>query len=230
MSDILSINARAKQAKLGPVGSRVASPGNLSGRLDFLQALSGVLLILFLWAHLILVSSVIISPALMNGIGWFFEATYMAQLGGPVILLLMVFHFVVAARKMPFRTGELCTFWAHAKMLRHKDTWLWLVQIVTAIVILVMASIHIYTVLSTLPITALKSADRVQNGWLTFYLFLLPMAELHVSIGFYRLGVKYGYITSESRSKFQRVEYYMAGAFIVIGLLTLLRFCYLTAS
>ncbi len=233
MNDTLSINARAKQAKPGLTGSHgsyVASPGNLSGRLDFLQALSGVLLILFLWAHLILVSSVIVSPALMNGIGWFFEKTYMAQLGGPIVLLLMVFHFIIAARKMPFRTGELCTFWEHAKMLRHKDTWLWLVQIVTAIVILVMASIHIYTVLSTLPITAVKSADRVQNGWMTFYLVLLPMAELHVSIGFYRLGVKYGYITRESRSKFQRVEYYMAGAFIVIGLLTLLRFFYLTAS
>lgn len=225
MSDTLSINAKAKP---GVAGSRVTSPGNLSGRLDFIQAISGILLILFLWAHLILVSSVIISPALMNGIAWFFEVTYMAQIGGPIILLLMVFHFVVAARKMPFRTGEMLTFWGHAKMLRHKDTWLWVVQIVSAIVILILASIHIYTVLGTLPITAAKSAERVQNGWLTFYLFLLPMAELHVSIGFYRLGVKYGYITRESRGKFQRVEYYMAGTFIVIGLLTLLRFHYLT--
>lgn len=233
MSDSLSAAAGAQQMKPGLAGSGgscVASPGRLSGRLDFLQALSGVLLILFLWAHLILVSSVIISPAWMNGLAWFFEATYMAQLGGPLVLLLMVFHFVVTARKMPFRTGELGAFWKHARMLRHKDTWLWLVQVVTAIVILIMASIHIYTVLSTLPITALKSAGRVREGWMTFYLFLLPMAELHVSIGFYRLGVKYGYITRESRGKFQRVEYYMAGTFIVIGLLTLLRFFYLAAG
>ncbi|WP_084516293.1 succinate dehydrogenase/fumarate reductase cytochrome b subunit [Desulfovibrio cuneatus] len=233
MSDSLSFNARANQGSPGLAGSQgsyVASPGKLAGRLDVLQALSGVLLILFLWAHLLLVSSVIVSPALMNGIGWFFEVTFMAQIGGPVILLLMVFHFIIAARKMPFRTGELCTFWKHAKRLHHKDTWLWLVQVVTAIVILVMASIHVHAVLSTLPITAAKSAERVQNGWLLFYLVLLPMAELHVSIGFYRLGVKYGYISSGARSKFQRVEYYMAGTFIVIGLLTLLRFSYLTIS
>ena len=196
-------------------------------RLDFVQALSGALLILFLWAHLILVSSVIISPALMNWIGWFFEVTYMAQIGGPIIFLLMVYHFLIAARKMPFRAGELCTFWENAKQLRHKDTWLWLVQVGTAVVILVMASIHMYTVLSTLPITAARSAARVQEGWLPFYLLLLPMAELHVGIGFYRLGVKYGYITRETRARWQRNEYAMTGIFIVIGLLTLARLYFL---
>ena len=196
-------------------------------RLDFIQALSGALLILFLWAHLLLVSSVIISPTLMNWIGWFFEATYMAQIGGPIIFLLIVYHFIIAARKMPFRAGELGIFWKHAKQLRHKDTWLWLVQVATAVVILVMASIHMYTVLTTLPITAARSAARVQEGWLPFYLLLLPMAELHVGIGFYRLGVKYGYITRASRSRWQRNEYAMTGIFIVIGLLTLARLYFL---
>lgn len=217
-------------ASLSPDGTyrRPGGTGSLAGCLDFMQAVSGVLLILFLWAHMILVSSVVLSPALMNSIAWFFEKTYMAQVGGPIILLLMVFHFILAARKMPFRTGELRTFWDHARMMRHKDTWLWLVQVATAIVILVLASIHIYTVLSTLPITAVKSAERVQNGWLLFYLCLLPMAELHVSIGFYRLGVKYGYITRIRRGRFQSVEYWMAGTFIVIGLLTLARLWFLS--
>jgi len=196
-------------------------------RLDFVQAVSGVLLILFLWAHLLLVSSVILSPSLMNWIGWFFEVSYMAQVGGPVIFLLMVYHFVIAARKMPFRAGELCIFWKNARQLRHKDTWLWLVQVATAIAILVMASIHMYTVLTTLPITAARSAARVQEGWLPFYLLLLPMAELHVGIGFYRLGVKYGYITRSSRARWQRNEYVMTGIFIVIGLLTLARLHFL---
>lgn len=217
-------------ASLSPDGtySRPGGTGLSAGCLDFLQAVSGVLLILFLWAHMILVSSVVISPTLMNSIAWFFEATYMAQIGGPFILLLMVFHFILAARKMPFRTGELRAFWGHARMMRHKDTWLWLVQVASAIVILVLASIHVYTVLSMLPITAVKSAERVQNGWLLFYLCLLPMAELHVSIGFYRLGVKYGYITRIRRGHFQTVEYWMAGTFIAIGLLTLARLWFLS--
>ena len=200
------------------------APRVCPSRLDFIQALTGVLLILFLWAHVILVSSVIVSPKLMNAIGWFFEATYMAQIGGPIVLLIMIYHFLVAARKMPFRAGEFMTFWHHAKSMKHKDTWLWIVQVVTAIVILVMVSIHVYVVLSTLPISAEKSAARVQGGWLPFFLVLLPMAELHLGIGLYRLGVKYGFITRASRHCWQRREYVLTGIFILIGLLTLGRF------
>ncbi|MEG2172203.1 MAG: succinate dehydrogenase/fumarate reductase cytochrome b subunit [Desulfovibrionaceae bacterium] len=198
-------------------------PTTAPTRLDFFQAVSGVLLIFFLWAHLLMVGSVIISPDIMNFLGWFFEATYMAQIGGPIVFLLMLAHFVIAARKMPFKAGEWSTFWRHAVTLRHKDTWMWIVQVVTALVILVMASIHMYTVLSTLPINATTSAHRVYGGWLPFYLVLLPLAELHVGIGFYRLGVKYGYITRATRSRWQWGENIMMIGFILIGLLTLLR-------
>ncbi|HIU16935.1 MAG TPA: succinate dehydrogenase/fumarate reductase cytochrome b subunit [Candidatus Avidesulfovibrio excrementigallinarum] len=204
------------------------APVVVPSRLDIIQAITGVVLILFLWAHVFLVSSVIISPDLMNGIADFFERTYMAQIGGPLVLLLIVYHFLIAARKMPFRAGEFMTFWRNAKSLKHKDTWLWVVQVITAIVILVMASIHIYVVLSTLPITAEQSASRVQGGWLPFFLVLLPMAELHLGIGFYRLGVKYGFITRASRHVWQRNEYVLTGIFILIGLLTLARFMLLT--
>lgn len=196
----------------------------LAGRLDFIQAISGVVLISFLWAHVLLVSSVIISPKLMTGIAVFFEVTYMAPIFGPIIFAIMLFHFVIAARKMPFRTGEFCTFAEHAKMLRHADTWLWLVQVGTALAILIMGSIHMYVVLADMPITAVKSAARVQSGWLGFYLLLLPLAELHVGIGLYRLGVKYGYITRASRALWKRREFVLTAIFVGIGLLTLLRF------
>ena len=204
-----------------------SGPKTVPSRLDALQAISGVLLIAFLWAHLCLVGSVVISPRLMNFIGWFFEATYMAQIGGPIVFLLMVFHFVIAARKMPFGAGQLCTFWKHSKMLNHKDTWMWLVQVGTALIVLVMGSIHMYTVLSTLPITAETSAARVRGGWLPFFLILLPMAELHVGIGFYRLGVKYGFITRANRNIWQRREYAMTIGFIVFGIITLTRLWFL---
>lgn len=218
-----------RQISVTQQGGHTVPKGTTSNRLDFMQAVSGVVLILFLWAHLLLVSSVLISPKLMDWIGWFFEATYMAQIGGPVVFLLMIWHFLIAARKMPFRQGELGIFWKNAKALRHKDTWLWLVQVATAIVVLVMGCIHMYVVLSTLPITAAKSAARVRDGWLPFFLVLLPMAELHLGIGFYRLGVKYGYITRASRHVWQRNEYVLTGVFIAVGLLTLARFRFLAA-
>lgn len=198
------------------------------GRLDLFQMISGVLLILFLWAHMLLVSSVIISPSLMNAIAWFFEATYMAQVGGPLIGILIFAHFLLAARKMPWKTSESDAFIKHSIMMKHRDTWMWLAQVATALIILIMASIHMWVVLTDLPISAVKSAARIQHGgWLLFYLILLPVAETHVGIGFYRIGVKYGVITKENRTWYKKKEYALMGGFIFIGLITLVRFMYL---
>jgi fumarate reductase subunit C len=199
-----------------------------SAWLDLVQMLTGAGLVLFMWAHMLLVSSVVISPGLMNAIAAFFEETGLAQVGGPIIGGVFLFHFIVAARKMPFRLQEQKTFWQQSVMLNHADTWLWLVQVVTAIVILIMGSIHIWEVLTNLPITAVRSAARVQNGfWLVFYLILLPLVELHVSIGFYRIGVKWGLIKRQNRSQAMKAKKILFGIFMFIGLTTLLRFYFL---
>lgn len=205
--------------------------GKWDGVLDWLQMLSGASLILFMWCHMLLVSSVVISPEIMNGIAHFFEATGMAQVGGPVIFLVFLTHFVLAARKIPFRFDGQKTVWQHAKMMRHGDTWLWVVQAVSAMVILVMGSIHMWVVLTDLPITAAKSAARIQGGfWAVFYLFLLPLAELHVGIGFYRIAVKWGFVKDKDRAKFKRGENMLTLMFIAIGLVTLVRFMFLATN
>lgn len=120
---------------------------------------------------------------------------------------------------------QQATIWKHSRMLHHMDTWLWLIQAFTAMVILIMGSIHMWTVLSTLPITAAKSAARIQGGfWFVFYLILLPMVELHVGIGFYRIAVKWGLIRRKTRKGFKKFENILTGIFILIGLITIIRF------
>lgn len=202
----------------------VKPPSRVSAYLDWLQMLTGAGLILFMWSHMVLVASVNLSPKVMNAIAWFFEASYMAQVGGPLIGCTMIFHFILAARKIPFLTNEQGAIWRHAKMLHHTDTWLWLVQAGTAFVILIMGSVHMWTVLTNLPITAAKSAARVQGGyWAVFYLILLPMVELHVGIGFYRIAVKWGFIKRDGRKKFKRSENILTAVMILIGLITIIR-------
>jgi len=198
-----------------------------SGGLDWLQMLTGAGLILFMWAHMILVAGVVLSPRIMNAIARFFEATYLAQVGGPLIGLVFLVHFVLAARKIPFRVDEQSSMWRHARRMKHADTWLWIVQATTAMVILIMGFAHMWTVLSDLPITAQKSAERVRGGWLYFYLVLLPMVELHVSVGFYRIGVKWGFVLRKNRKWFKKLELIMTLTFITIGLLALARFWFL---
>ncbi|MBW2345283.1 MAG: succinate dehydrogenase/fumarate reductase cytochrome b subunit, partial [Deltaproteobacteria bacterium] len=157
----------------------VRAPGRASAYLDWLQMLTGAGLVLFMWSHMVLVASVNLGPGAMNTLARFFEDTYMAQVGGPMIWATFLFHFLLAARKVPFRMEEQSTIWKHTKMLHHTDTWLWLIQVITAMVILIMGSIHMWTILTDLPITAAKSAARIQGGfWLVFYLILLPMVEL----------------------------------------------------
>jgi fumarate reductase subunit C len=193
--------------------------------LDWLQMLTGAGLVLFMWSHMVLVASINISADVMNAIAKFFEATYMAQVGGPLIGATLLFHFILAARKMPFRTDEAVSFWKHGRFLKHTDTWLWLIQVFTALIILVMGSIHIWTVLTNLPITAAKSAARVQGGfWLYFYLILLPMVELHVGIGFYRIFIKWGIVRKRGRKYFKRFENLLTAIFILIGIITIIRF------
>ena len=59
----------------------VVRPSRRDAYLDWLQMLTGASLILFMWSHMILVSSVILGQGAMNTLAHFFEATYMAQVG-----------------------------------------------------------------------------------------------------------------------------------------------------
>lgn len=209
----------------------LAQPGRRDACLDWVQMLTGASLVIFMWCHMLLVSSVVISPKIMNFIAWFFEVTYMAQIGGPAIFVVFLVHFVLAARKIPFTAKDQKTIITHSKLIHHRDTWLWVVQAVTAMVILVMGGIHMWVVLTDLPITAAKSAARVQQWpWALFYCLLLPMVELHVSIGFYRILVKWGVITSGTRPLAKRAEMILLATFMTIGILTLIRFLTLTPA
>ncbi|TET88939.1 MAG: succinate dehydrogenase/fumarate reductase cytochrome b subunit [Desulfobacteraceae bacterium] len=203
----------------------IQTPDRTSAYLDWLQMLTGANLVLFMWSHMVLVASVNLGAGAMNTLARFFEDTYMAQVGGPIIGATFLLHFLLAARKVPFRVEQQSTIWKHSKMLHHTDTWLWLIQVFTAMIILIMGSIHMWTILTDLPITATKSAARIQGGfWLVFYLILLPMVELHVGIGFYRIAVKWGFIRRKERKGFKKFENLLTAIFILIGLITIVRF------
>jgi fumarate reductase subunit C len=207
----------------------VSTPSRTSAYLDGLQMLTGAGLIIFMWSHMVLVASVNLGADAMNTLARFFEETYMAQVGGPIIGCVFLFHFLLAARKIPFRMEQQTAIWKHSRLLHHTDTWLWVIQALTAMIILIMGSIHMWTVLTDLPITAAKSAARIQGGfWLVFYLILLPMVELHVGIGFYRIGVKWGFIQRNTRKGFKRFENILTSVFVLIGLITIVRFLTLT--
>lgn len=199
--------------------SHTATPN----RLDFLQAISGAVLALFVCIHLILEATVILTPSLTDAIAWALEATWVAQISAPLIVLLVFFHFYIAARKMPVRAGELGIFIRHSRALKEQDTWLWLVQIATALIILAGTFFHVYTVMTDLPISVARSAARLHEGWLAFYIFFLPAVILHTGIGIYRLAVKYGLCTRADRAVWRKRIMIGMAAYAVAGCLALVR-------
>lgn len=202
------------------ITSHVKLRSNISGYTDVVQMLTGILLCVFVFMHMLLVSSVILSPNVMNGIAGFLETSYLAQIGGPILLLIIVLHFILAARKMPFSPVELREFWRQARMMHHLDTWLWLVQVVTAIIILVLASAHVINILSNLPITAQKSAAAIQGGMVPFYLLLFAAVDLHIAIGLYRIGVKFGILTRDNRLRWRKYALYLVIGLALLSLAT----------
>jgi len=200
----------------------------LAGWLDWLQMLTGLTLVCFLFAHMLFVGSVLLGAKSFDFVAALFERTYLAQVGGPIIFFLFLLHGFLGARKMPFRTKEQKLIVRHAKMMHHRDTWFWVIQAVTGALLLIIASIHMWTVLSDLPITAAKGAHELDKGlWLIFYLILIIIAALHGCIGLYRIGVKWGVVTRARRMKALKFIYYLIGVYVVVELLNLLRFCFL---
>jgi fumarate reductase subunit C len=54
-----------------------------------------------------------------------------------------------------------------------------------------LASIHLWVILTDLPIQAAKSGARVYGTYLWFYVLFLFLVEAHASAGIYRIAVKW---------------------------------------
>ena len=67
------------------ITSHVRLRNHISGYTDVIQMLTGVLLCCFVLMHMVLVSSVILSPKIMDSLAVFLETSYLAQIGGPII-------------------------------------------------------------------------------------------------------------------------------------------------
>jgi len=198
--------------------------GLWAGRVDALQALTGFCLALFVLLHFSVVSTVLISPDLMTRLEHFFESIWLTQIGLPGLFVVILLHFLLAARKMPFRARELSLFLQQAKMLRHVGTWIWLVQVATAIIILALFSIHLYEVQMSLPIKLGDTTARVARaGASCFYVLLLLATLSHALLGIFRVGVKYGWINRGTRRTAVRILWGIGAGYTVISLSALAR-------
>jgi fumarate reductase subunit C len=214
-------------------------------RLDLAQSASGLLLGLFMWAHMAFVSTILVSPELMWAVTKMFEGYFIFGRAYPVLVSLVVAavfalfiaHAGLALRKFPASFAQYRAFGQQAAMLRHPDTTLWLWQVGTGFLLFFLASAHLVQMLMQPGLIGpYESAERVWNGrWWPIYLVMLFAVEIHGGIGLYRLAVKWDFfggadpadpvaaaaIAARTRRRLKRLKWGLSVFFIVLGLATL---------
>jgi fumarate reductase subunit C len=191
---------------------RQASPW--PARLDLAQSLSGLALALFMWAHMLLVASILVSE----------RAMWIVALIVAAVSALFVAHALLALRKVPSGYREHRLFREHARRMRHEDTSLWYWQVLTGFAMFFLAAPHLYYML-THPdrIGPYESADRVwSDGFWMLYLVLLFAVEIHGGVGLYRLALKWGVLEGRdlaaSRRRLRIAKWSITAFLIVLGL------------
>lgn len=196
------------------------SPTGLAGKLfsatgvsELALSISGVALATFMVMHLGLLSSVLLGTQSLDALATFIEYYYLLQVMAPFLILLLLIHASLTLRKVPATLRQQLVFLRQAHRLGHVDTWTWAVQLISGLALLIMASIHLWVVLSGLPIQAAKSAARVYSQYLWLYIPLLLFVESHITLGLYRVSAKWGLL---SRHKAHVV--FLLWSVVVLGL------------
>jgi fumarate reductase subunit C len=205
-------------------------------RLDLAQSLSGLALGIFMWTHLLLVSSILISEEAMASIAHFMELGFLTPGPGgyPIVVtfialgvfVLFIGHAGLAMRKFPANWRQYKIMSDQAKMLPHAETKNWFIQAKTGFIMFFLGSVHIYIMATNPSIDPYTSADRVWSYFMwPLYLVLLFAVELHGAIGMYRLSVKWGVFDGDdprqTRKRLKTVKTLITVFFLVLGVASL---------
>ena len=207
----------------------------LPAKLDYLQSATGLFLGLFMWGHMLLVSSILISKDFMYGVTKFLEGSFIFDGGNPllvsivafVIFVVFIVHAGLAMRKFPGNYKQYQVMKAHATNMKHEDTKLWFRQFYTGFAMFFLGSVHLYIIMTNpADIGPYASADRIWSEWMwPLYIFLLLSVEYHGTIGLYRLAVKWGWFDGNdpkaTRKKLKAWKNSLTIFFLVLGFATL---------
>ena len=207
-------------------------------KMDLLQSLTGLLLVFFIWGHMFFESSILLGKDAMYWVSKMFEGEHI--LGKPypllvsgavaVVFMLIALHAILALRKFPGNYRQYHQFHRHMGSLRHGDTTLWYVQVVTGFAMFFLASAHLFVVLvQPENIGPYASADRVWSGrfWILYALLLISV-HLHAGVGVYRLAMTWGPLTRANsavmRRRLKTATWCIIGYFLLLGTTSLVAY------
>lgn len=209
---------------------------------------SGLALALFMWGHMVLVGSILTGERGFNWLATMLEDYYIAQPTVIAIFVLFVLHAALAARKIPSQLRErkrilalakglsrsgrekVVTRTEHSPFRPHVESMLWIWQVRTGLVMLVLGSFHLVLmgmdILTPVygEIAGIESGTsmaRVSAGLWLPYAVLLLCVEFHASVGLYRLAIKWGADLWMSRQTMHYIERIIFWAILGLGGVTL---------
>ncbi len=205
---------------------------------ELLSGGSGLVLALFMWGHMVLVGSILTGERGFNWLAGMLEDYYIAQPTVLAIFILFLVHAALAARKIPAQLTERRQMIKLGRDLKasngfdpHVESMLWIWQVRTGMLILVLGSFHLILLsMDTLTplfgervgIEAITSVARVRAGLWLPYAILLVCVEFHAGIGLYRLAIKWGAGTLLTRKMLRIVEHILLWFFLGLGAVVLL--------
>jgi fumarate reductase subunit C len=206
--------------------------------MDLLQGMTGLLLVLFIWGHMFFESSILLGEDAMLWVTRMFEGEHLFGQPYPllvtgaaiVIFLLIAVHAILALRKFPANYRQYHAFHQHMTSMRHGDTTLWYVQVITGFAMFFLASAHLFVMMIQPDnIGPYASSDRVWSGrfWI-LYALLLVSVHLHAGIGIYRLVLKWWAFTPQNlataRRRLKLAMWGVVAFFICLGTASLITY------
>jgi fumarate reductase subunit C len=213
----------------------------MPAKLDFIQSSTGLILALFIMGHILFEASILISNEMMYRVSIMFEGYYFFGETYPGIIsflaasifVVFIVHAGVAMRKFPADYREYKIIREHTIRMKHEDSSLWMIQIITGFMMFFIGSVHLY-IMMTQPsnIGPFASSSRVVDEFMgPLYFMLLLSVVSHAFIGLYRLALKWGFMegnsTKVSRARFKYLMKAMILAYILIGMSSLVKYTYI---
>ncbi|MEJ2603466.1 MAG: hypothetical protein P8172_09240 [Gammaproteobacteria bacterium] len=211
-------------------------------RYEIASGVTGFALALFMFGHMTFEASILLGTVAYDELAMLLEDFFIAQPTIVAVFVLLLVHAVMASRKIPAQLAERKRMIAMAKGLResgavggeafrpHIESLLWIWQVRTGMIILVLASFHLVMVALDVftplygeiqGIEASVSMERVRAGLWVLYAALLLAVTFHLAVGLYRLFVKWGADRWLSRRTLYRLEQIIFWGVLVLGVVTL---------
>jgi fumarate reductase subunit C len=211
-------------------------------RYEIASGATGLALALFMFGHMTFEASILFGTVAYDEIATLLEEFWIAQPTVIGVIVLFLVHAVMASRKIPAQLAERKRMMTLAKGLResgavggeafrpHVESMLWIWQVRTGMIILVLGSFHLVLVVMDVftplygeirGIEAAVSMERVRAGLWVLYAALVLAVTFHLAVGLYRLFVKWGADRWLSRRTLYRLEQLIFWGVLVVGVVTI---------